>query len=184
MNYSNSNLNTLSYGDGKVSMDDTIGCDGEVIHYEAATNGIQNIGNRNEDFFSADGVEPEDDYYNAKGGGLFGNFRKNQKQRQKRRDERNKSKNEARKMRGQANIGRSEAKKGLAKAQQLSAKASEKAVAGDVALANAMASNTPQADAPQGMSKGLKIGLIVGGVVVLGIIGFVIYKKVIKKGGK
>lgn len=178
MNYSNSNLNTLGYGDGKV-MDDTIGCDGEVIHYEAATNGIQNLGNRNEDFFSADG-EPEDDYYNAKGGGLFKNFRKNQKMRQQRRNERNKSKNEARKMRGQANIGRSEAKKGLAKAQQMSAKASEKAVAGDVALANALASNTPQAET-QGMSKGLKIGLIVGGIVVVGIVGFVVYKKFIKK---
>lgn len=177
MNYSNSNLNTLGYGDGKV-MDDTIGCDGEVIHYEAATNGIQNLGNRNEDFFSADG-EPEDDYYNAKGG-LFGNFRKNQKMRQQRRNERNKAKNQARLMRGKANIGRSEAKKGLAKAQQMSAKASEKAVAGDVALANAMAANTPQAET-QGMSKGLKIGLIVGGVVVLGIVGFVVYRKFIKK---
>jgi cobalamin biosynthesis Mg chelatase CobN len=179
MNYSNSNLNTLGYGDGKVSMDDTIGCDGEVIHYEAATNGIQNIGNRNEDFFSAEG-EPEDDYYNAKGGGLFGNFRKNQKMRQQRRNERNKAKNQARLMRGKANIGRSEAKKGLAKAQQLSAKASEKAVAGDIALANAMASNTPQAET-QGMSKGLKIGLIVGAVVVVGIVGFVVYNKFIKK---
>lgn len=178
MNYSNSNLDTLGYGDGKVSMDDTIGCDGEVVHYEAATNGIQNLGNRNEDFMSADG-EPEDDFYNA--GGLFKNFRKNQKMRQQRRNERNKSKNRAREMRGKANIGRSEAKKGLAKAQQMSAKASEKAVAGDVALANAMASNAPQADAPQGMSKGLKIGLIVGGVVVLGIVGFVVYKKFIQK---
>lgn len=178
MNYSNSNLNTLGYGDGKVSIDDTIGCDGEVIHYEASTNGIQNLGNRNEDFFSANG-EPEDDFYNA--GGLFKNFRKNQKIRQKRRNDRTASKNRAREMRGKANIGRSEAKKGLAKAQQMSAKASEKAVAGDVALANAMASNTPQADAPQGMSKGLKIGLIVGGVVVLGIIGVVVYKKFIKK---
>jgi len=179
MNYSNSNLNTLGYGDGKV-MDDTIGCDGEVIHYEAATNGIQNLGNRNEDFFSANGGEPEDDYYNAKGG-LFGNFRKNQKMRQQRRNERNKAKNQARLMRGKANIGRSEAKKGLAKAQQMSAKASEKAVAGDVALANAMASSTPQADASQGMSKGLKIGLIVGGIVVVGIVGFVVYKKFIQK---
>ncbi len=178
MNYSNSNLDTLGYGDGKVSMDDTIGCDGEVVHYEAATNGIQNLGNRNEDFMSADG-EPEDDFYNA--GGLFKNFRKNQKMRQQRRNERNKSKNRAREMRGKANIGRSEAKKGLAKAQQMAAKASEKAVAGDVALANAMASNAPQADAPQGMSKGLKIGLIVGGVVVLGIVGFVVYKKFIQK---
>lgn len=175
MNYSNSNLNTLGYGDGKVSIDDTIGCDGEVIHYEASTNGIQNLGNRNEDFFSADG-EAEDDYYNAKGG-----MRKNRAMRQKRRNDRTASKNKAREMRGQANIGRSDAKKGLAKAQQLSAKASEKAVAGDVALANAMASNTPQTDVPQGMSKGLKIGLIVGGVVVLGIVGFVIYKKFIKK---
>jgi len=177
MNYSNSNLNTLGYGDGKV-MDDTIGCDGEVIHYEAATNGIQNLGNRNEDFFSAEG-EPEDDYYNAKGG-LFGNFRKNQKIRQQRRNERNKSKNQARLMRAKAKIVRSEAKKGLAKAQQMAAKASEKAVAGDVALANAMASNTPQAET-QGMSKGLKIGLIVGGIVVVGIVGFVVYKKFIKK---
>lgn len=179
MNYANSNLNTLGFGDGKVSMDDTIGCDGEVVHYEAATNGIQNLGNRNEDFMSAEG-EPEDDFYNA--GGLFKNFRKNQKIRQRRRNERNASKNRAREMRGKANINRSKAKQGLAKAQQMSAKASEKAVAGDVALANAIAANTPQAETSQGMSTGAKIGIGVGVVVLLGVIGFVIYKKMKNKG--
>jgi len=35
---------------------------------------------------------------------------------------------------------------------------------------------TPTTDTKQPMSKGMKIGLIAGGVVVLGIIGFVIYK--------
>ncbi len=35
---------------------------------------------------------------------------------------------------------------------------------------------SPQANAKKPMSKGMKIGLIAGGVVVLGIIGFVIYK--------
>lgn len=34
----------------------------------------------------------------------------------------------------------------------------------------------PDANTKQPMSKGMKIGLIAGGVVVLGIIGFVIYK--------
>jgi hypothetical protein len=35
---------------------------------------------------------------------------------------------------------------------------------------------TVQADTKQPMSKGMKIGLIVGGVVLLGVIGFIIYK--------
>lgn len=34
----------------------------------------------------------------------------------------------------------------------------------------------PSADTKQPMSKGMKIGLIAGGVVLLGVIGFVIYK--------
>jgi hypothetical protein len=41
--------------------------------------------------------------------------------------------------------------------------------------------STKTATAPTGMSKGLKIGLIVGGVVVVGVIAFVVIRKMKKK---
>ena len=40
--------------------------------------------------------------------------------------------------------------------------------------------DTKKAD-ETGMSKGLKIGLIIGGVLLVGVIGFVVYKKMKKK---
>lgn len=42
---------------------------------------------------------------------------------------------------------------------------------------------TPDVEVKKGLSKGAKIGIAVGVAVVLGIIGFVVYKKM-KKGGK
>jgi hypothetical protein len=45
--------------------------------------------------------------------------------------------------------------------------------------------DTKKADAPKGMSKGLKIGLIVGGVVIAGIVTILVIKKMkAKKSGK
>jgi hypothetical protein len=43
------------------------------------------------------------------------------------------------------------------------------------------ANQTKTADAGQGMSKGLKIGLIVGGVAVLGLVTFLVIRKMRKK---
>lgn len=179
--------------------------DGDVLNYEVA-NGFQNIGNNfhenglsntdmsyaggdvDDDFFGADGEDDfygyggdndgdADDYYNA--GGLFKNYRKQQSERQKRRTERSKSKNEARKMRGEASKTRADAKVGMSEAQKLSAKASEKGVEGDVALANALAKNQPEES--KGLSLGAKVGIGAGIVLVLGVVGYFIYKKM-KKG--
>jgi len=47
-----------------------------------------------------------------------------------------------------------------------------------------VADDTKKADAPKGMSKGLKIGLIVGGVLVAGVIAFVVIRKMKNKNKK
>lgn len=179
--------------------------DGDVLNYEVA-NGLQNIGNNfhenglsntdmsfadgteNDDFYNADGDDyygyggdndgDADDFYNARGGGLFSNYRKNQKIRQKRRDDKNKSKNQARQTRGEASKMKADAKQRQGDAQIESAKAMGKGVEGDVALANALAKNQPEES--KGLSLGAKIGI--GAVVlILGVAGYFIYKKM-KKG--
>jgi hypothetical protein len=193
MNYANSNLDTLGLGEGKVAVDDTLGCDGNVVHYESQLALSPIGGNANEfsgedreaevEFYNADG-EDADEFYNARGG-LFGNFRKNQKKRQARRDLRTKSKAEARKTRTQAGVLKAKAKQDQAKAQVESAKASQLGVQADTLMAQSLGASAPQPEQPStGMSKGLKIGLIVGGVVLLGVIGFIVYKSMAKKGGK
>lgn len=63
-----------------------------------------------------------------------------------------------------------------AKANQIAAKSMGN-TSGDVALANALAKSAPKSEKSEGMSKGMKIGLVVGGLALLGVIGFVIYKK-------
>ena len=52
-------------------------------------------------------------------------------------------------------------------------------------LMETLATDDTKKDAPKGMSKGLKIGLIVGGVLVAGVIAFVVIRKMrAKKSGK
>ncbi len=179
--------------------------DGDVLNYEVA-NGLQNIGNNfhenglsntdmsfadggaDDDFFGADGEDDfygyggdndgdADDYYNA--GGMFSNYRKQQKERQKRRTDRSKSRNEARKTRGEASKMRADAKQRQGDAQIESAKSMGKGVEGDVALANALAKNQPEES--KGLSLGAKIGIGAGIVLILGVAGYFIYKKM-KKG--
>lgn len=188
MNYKNTNLGDKFCNIG-----------GEVINYEVA-NGLQNIGgNYRENLMNADGngmgefettlastenlvddnyygANGDDEYYNA--GGLFSNYRKQQKERQSRRTERSKSRNDARKTRGEASKMRAEAKQGQSLAQIESAKSLGKGVEGDIAMANALASKTPEST---GMSTGAKVGIAIGVVAVLGLVGFVIYKKMKKK---
>jgi hypothetical protein len=53
--------------------------------------------------------------------------------------------------------------------------------ASDIALANALASSQ-RTPAKSGMSKNTKIALIVGGVIVVGVLGYFAYKKFSKKG--
>lgn len=164
MNYSNSNLQD----------EFTQGIDGTRINYVVA-NGLQNVGgNEINEFFQAEGEVEE--YYN-----FFGLDAKSRAQRQARKDLRVKSKAEARGIKAQGQLQKNLSKRDQAKAQQMSAKASEKGVAGDIALANALAKDSPSGGSEKGMSTGAKIGIAVGVAVVLGIIGFVIYKKMKKK---
>jgi len=189
MNYSNSNLKD----------EFTQGIDGTRLDY-VYTKGLQSYNGRDlNEFFCAeggfkdkttrafigqrvfshlDGEGNEEDYYN-----LFGLDAKSRERRNARRDLRAKSKAEARGLKAQGQLQKNLSKRDQAKAQQMSAKASEKGVAGDIALANALAKDTPSGGSEKGMSTGAKIGIAVGVVVVLGIIGFVVYKKM-KKGGK
>lgn len=184
---------------------DFMNIDGDVLNYEVS-NGLQNIGNEyvenglsvndmsfadgskvaesEDDFYDSDGDnDTVDDFYNA--GGLMSNFRKNQKRRQDRRDLKAESKASLRVAKGESKVNKSvakvkkaDAKIGLSDAQKASAEAMGKGTEGDVALANALASK-PQEKA--GMSMSLKVGIGAGVVLVLGIIGFVVYKKM-KKG--
>lgn len=125
---------------------------------------------RPDEMCCADGSD--DDFYNARGGGLFSGMRARKKQRQARRDANAKSKNQARLMKAKA-------KQDLAKSQIVSAKAALKGGGQDAALLNQL--NQPATDTNAGMSMGAKIGIGVGVAVVLGIVGFIIYKKTKKK---
>jgi hypothetical protein len=160
----------IQYGGGKVSPNSQEGfmssADGD---YENADGDEFYDADGDDEFYDADG---DDEFYNA--GGFWKNFRKNQKIRQARRNERNKSKNEARTMKAKA-------KQGLANAQIESAKALGKGTEGDIALAKSLEAK-PDKEVKEGMSKGVKIGIAVGVVVILGVVGFIVYKKM--KGSK
>jgi hypothetical protein len=171
-----------------------INADG-IINYEVAS-GIQNIGNQyNENYMSADGDEyydadgesyyGGDDFYDAKGdaddfynaGGLFSGMRKAQAKREKRRALKNKSKDEAR-------ILKAKSKQTLADAQIESAKQMGKGSEADLELAKSVGKNAEQPN-EKGLSKGMKIGIAVGVVLILGVVGFIVYKKMsAKKLGK
>ena len=155
--------------------------------------------NGDDDFYSADGDE---DFYNAKGRkkgkSKFAKFwsytplgmlkdgidRRNSPEGLARRDKRNKSREEARSGRVKGRQTKADAKVKSAEAQKLSAESLGKGVEGDIALAKALEVK-PEA-VSGGMSKGMKTGLIVGGVLlVLGVVGFIVYKKMgAKKLGK
>lgn len=152
----------IQYGGGKVSPNSQEG-------FMSSADGDYENADGNDEFYDADG---DDEFYNA--GGFWKNFRKNQKIRQARRNERNKSKNEAR-------TGKAKAKQTLAEAQIESAKALGKGTEGDIALAKSLEAK-PDKEVKEGMSKGVKIGIAVGVVVILGVVGFIVYKKM--KGSK
>lgn len=146
--------------------------DGEVVSYEMGYGlGSPKKYNVEEGFMNAEAEI--DDYFNAIGDGrLRRNMEKKSKQRQDRRNERTQSKADARRTRTQSKIE-------LAKAQQESAKASQLGVQADVAMAKALGKNQPKEE--KGLSTGAKVGIAVGVVAVLGIVGFIVYKKMKKK---
>ena len=162
------------------------GIDGDVQNFVAVTSMERIGGGFNEDaeneYYDAEG--DKDDYYDGEysnAGGLFSGFRKAQAKREKRRMLREKSKAEARKTKAGAKLE-------TAKSKTAQAQATEKSVAGDIAMADALKSSAPTTtpeEAPKGMSMGLKIGIGVGVAVVLGVVGFIIYKSMKgKKSGK
>lgn len=155
------------------------GIDGNVQNFVSVTS-MERIGGRSGGNFNEDA---EDEYYDAEGdysnaGGLmskiFGSGY------EKRRNARLKAKSEENKIKARAKLE-------TAKSKTAQAKASEKSVAGDIAMADALKSSAPTStpEEPKGMSMGLKIGIGVGVVVVLGVVGFIIYKSMKgKKAGK
>jgi LPXTG-motif cell wall-anchored protein len=83
---------------------------------------------------------------------------------------------EAKKGRQERRRMRAQAKLENAKAQKLSAKAMGAGATSDAALAQALSSGNAQ-PTQTGMPKTTKTLLVVGGVVVLGVVGFMLYKK-------
>lgn len=159
----------------KTNLDEfSCGVDGNIVEYDAVMGYNPVSGNYAENYMSAEGEA--DEFYN-----LFGLDKKSTAERNKRRMIRQQSKAQARNTKAKAQVVKQQSKRDSAKAQQMSAKASEKAVASDVAMANAMAQSTPVEPENKGMSMGMKVGIGATVVLVLGIVGFIIYKKMKKK---
>ncbi|MEI7960718.1 MAG: hypothetical protein WCI04_00120 [archaeon] len=167
------------------------GIDGDVQNFVAVTSMERIGGGFNEDaeneYYDAEG--DKDDYYDGEysnAGGLMGKmfgsgYEKRRNAREKRKLLREKSKGEERKTKAGAKLE-------TAKSKTAQAQATEKSVAGDIAMADALKSSAPTTtpeEEKKGMSMGLKIGIGVGVVVVLGVVGFIIYKSMKgKKAGK
>lgn len=170
-----------------------------IINYEVA-NGFQNIGNQyNENYMSADGDSDDfydadgdnDEFYNAggrkKGKSGFAKFwsytplgmlkdgidRRNSPEGLARRDARKQQRLDIRK-------SKVEAKQTLANAQVESAKQMGKGSEADLELAKSLGKNAEQ-PTEKGLSKGMKIGVAVGVVLILGVVGFIVYKKMSAK---
>jgi hypothetical protein len=67
-----------------------------------------------------------------------------------------------------------------AQAQKIASENIGKESATDIALAQSLTNQKP--DTSSGMSKGTKTALIVGGVILVGVLGYFAYKKFSKKG--
>ena len=100
--------------------------------------------------------------------------------RQRRIEERHQSRLEAKKSRQDARKERINIKKSEADTQQKLAESLSQP-SGDDALLNTLKSASAPAPESKGMSKPLKIGLIVGGVVVVGVVVFLLIRKKRKK---
>lgn len=159
------------------NVDDFYSADGSGDDY-------YNIMADDNDFFQADG--DQDEFFSAVGKKKSKKRRSNgfgsgtfldPNERARRRDlrEKNKDKRFAMKQqktdsKAQERIAQSDAQKKIAESMMDQS--------GDKALADALAkTSTPAEPVKAGMSRGVKIGLIVGAVVVAGLIGFMIYKK-------
>lgn len=192
----------MNYGNPNVK--DFCNLDGEVQNLEVL-NGQTNVANNiNEDYSNdfdneenmsfADGGD--DDFYNARGKrrkkrNRFGSgtildkderarrrtLRENRKaQRQTRRDLQTKSRTDARAGRTQAKLSQADTQAQLSRQMGVETES-------DKALAQAMLKGAETTPEKTGMSTGAKIGIAVGVLAVLGVIGFVVYKKMKAKKG-
>jgi hypothetical protein len=148
--------------------------------------------NAKEDFYDADG----DDYYDADGdefydaegdaddysnaGGFFARMKERRDDKHQAKMEKKSAKTDIKKARAEKKIATGEAKKtkadakvGLADAQKLAAEAASKGTTADIAMASALSTKPEE----KGISKGAIIGIVVGAVVILGVVGFFMYKK-------
>jgi cobalamin biosynthesis Mg chelatase CobN len=179
------------------NLEDFNNLDGEVQNLEVI-NGSSNIRNNiNEDFGNdfdneenMSFFEGDDDFYNAKGskkskkrnrysGTMFDKderarrrtLREDTKaQRQTRRDKQTQSRTDARSGKTQAKLSQAETQKTVA--SQLGVETES-----DKALATALAKGSEQTPNKPGMSTGAKVGIAVGILALLGVIGFVVVKK-------
>ncbi len=137
---------------------------------------INEVGGDGESFDFADGTEFDyaegdafdyaDGYSNVFGARARGRRRSRRKARQRRRNLRLKSKARERELQAQAQI---EAAKSLGKESQ-----------SDIELAKALSAPSPDSsrvEDKKGLSTGAKIGIGVGIVAVIGVIGFIVYKR-------
>jgi hypothetical protein len=159
--------------------------DGEIIDL-AVLNASQNMGTNNIDYVSSfDAAEEPDEYYNARG--------RSRTRSSSSRRRRPSSKRSSSSKRGGGNFGQKvgnlldrfgfsqkglEQKNALQMEQAKSAsQLAQSAGAGDSDIAALLASSAaPIVPAKQPMSKGLKIGLIAGGIGVVVIAGILIFK--------
>lgn len=153
-------------------MEKDFNCLDGVIDYDAALAISPVRGNPfdSENFYPADG-----EYLNASG--IF-----NRNERARRRKLREKRKSDRQANRNIMARSKAEARTTQAKAGKLAAQSLGKESQSDIELAKALGKSAPEESGK--MSKGLKTGLIVGGVLLVGVIGFFIIKKMGKKGAK
>lgn len=161
-------------GDTSGADGDYYGADGEDFYdadgdYENGDELGDDYVAEDSDYAGADG--DTDEFYNAKGkrrkkkkgGGFFSRLLDNQREK---------------------NRLKFQAKNTLAKAQVESAKAMGKGTAGDIALAKSLEAKPDSEPVQEGLSKNAKIGIGVGVALVVGVIAFVVIKKMGKGKGK
>lgn len=145
-------------GDGEFDFVNEVGGDGESFDFADGTEF---------DYAEGDAFDYADGYSNVFGARARSRRRARRKARQKRKLIRTRSKARERELQAQAQLV---ASKNLGKESQ-----------SDVELARALATPSPDAqrlsDDKKGLSTGAKIGIGLGIVAVLGVIGFVVYKK-------
>lgn len=163
-----------------------------VIEYDALM-GMSPMKNNpfdNDNFYEMDGRGcrcgccPKCEQKSNAVGGLLpsrGERQRNRARRQARRDSRLDARATRKQTRADARGTRASAKLTQADSSRVAAQNLGQESQSDIELAKALASTQPIGETKKGLSKNAKIGIAVGSVVVLGVIGFFVYKSVTKK---